>query len=129
MNGRQIIDRVEVNLKPIDGQNINQTMLVNMIPVFAKKLSVPENKTGLLIDVTENEAIYFVTSFYRDFGNDYMLNALNAGEIRRILGEDFEKLGLNIDQIKINIYKTIQNGKITEKITEDSKEEDFSFER
>ena len=129
MNGRQIIDRVEVNLKPIDGQNINQTMLVNMIPVFAKKLSVPENKTGLLIDVTGNEAIYFVTSFYRDFGNDYMLNALNAGEIRRILGEDFEKLGLNIDQIKINIYKTIQNGKITEKITEDSKEEDYAFER
>ena len=129
MNGRQIIDRVELNLKPIDGQNINQTMLVNMIPVFAKKLSVPENKTGLLIDVTGNEAIYFVTSFYRDFGNDYMLNALNAGEIRRILGEDFEKLGLNIDQIKINIYKTIQNGKITEKITEDSKEEDYAFER
>ena len=129
MNGRQIIDRVEVNLKPINGQNINQTMLVNMIPVFAKKLSVPENKTGLLIDVTGNEAIYFVTSFYRDFGNDYMLNALNAGEIRRILGEDFEKLGLNIDQIKINIYKTIQNGKITEKITEDSKEEDYAFER
>lgn len=129
MNGRQIVDRVEVNLKPIDGQNINQTMLVNMIPVFAKKLSVPENKTGLLIDVTGNEAVYFVTSFYRDFGNDYMLNALNAGEIRRILGEDFEKLGLNIDQIKIDIYKTIQNGKITEKITEDSKEEDFAFER
>lgn len=129
MNGRQIVDRVEVNLKPIDGQNINQTMLVNMIPVFAKKLSVPENKTGLLIDVTGNEAVYFVTSFYRDFGNDYMLNALNAGEIRRILGEDFEKLGLNIDQIKINIYKTIQNGKITEKITEESKEEDFAFER
>ena len=129
MNGRQIVDRVEVNLKPIDGQDINQTMLVNMIPVFAKKLSVPENKTGLLIDVTGNEAVYFVTSFYRDFGNDYMLNALNAGEIRRILGEDFEKLGLNIDQIKINVYKTIQNGKITEKITEDSKEEDFSFER
>lgn len=129
MNGRQIIDRVEVNLKPINGQNINQTMLVNMIPVFAKKLAVPENKTGLLIDVTGNEAVYFVTSFYRDFGNDYMLNALNAGEIKRILGEDFEKLGLNIDQIKINIYKTLQNGKITERITEESKEEDFSFER
>ena len=129
MNGRQIVDRVEVNLKPIDGQDINQTMLVNMIPVFAKKLSVPENKTGLLIDVTGNEAVYFVTSFYRDFGNDYMLNALNAGEIRRILGEDFEKLGLNIDQIKINVYKTIQNGKVTEKITEDSKEEDYAFER